>query len=155
MFKNILDVAAVNGFLKQIKIEKNSYCKIGPVGLLLQNNLKTQWFNHVVINKDVTVFPSKGNIQDTFDYAKKVCLEKVPFGIAEMLEPKLIIDKKNTKTDANIIFQNLFEQKDQLVLKSTFFVPSTTATQFFHQWQKQRRMWWRKVSCLKLCSLIF
>lgn len=147
MLQKILDLASMNGFIKQTTLEKVNFCKIGPVGLLLLNNLKTQWFNNVVINKDMTVFPSKGNIQDTFNYAKKVCLEKVPFGIAETLGPKLIEDKKVKKTDAKMTkFNNLFEQEDQLVLKSTFFVPSTTATQFFHQLQKQRRMWWRKVS---------
>lgn len=151
MLQKILDVVSANGFLKQIILEKNNYCKIGPVGLLLQNNLKTQWFNNVVINKDITVFPSKGNVQDTFSYAKKICLEKIPFGIAETFTPELIKDKKVTQKDAKMtMFKNLFEQEDQFVLKSTFFVPSTTATQFFHQWQKQRRMWWRKVSWLKL-----
>lgn len=144
MLQKILDLVSMNGFVNQITSENIKYCKIGPVGLLLLNNLKTQWFNNVVINKDITVFPSEGNIQDTFNYAKKVCLEKVPFGIAETLE---LNNKKVTKPDAKMtMFKNLFEQEDQFVLKSTFFVPSTTATQFFHQWQKQRRMWWRKVS---------
>lgn len=148
MLQKILDMVSAIGYVKQITKESINYLKIGPVGLLLQNNLKTQWCNNIVLNKDFTVFPSKGDKQDTFGFAKNVCMEKLPFGIAETIRSDRTVKEKKVKivdTKASI-FKNLFEKEDQVVLQSTFFVPSTTATQFFHQLQKQRRMWWRKFS---------
>lgn len=150
MLEKILDMVATNGYIKYITKDNFKYLKIGPTGLLLQNNLKNQWCNNVVMNKDITVFPNKGNILDTFEHARKLCLDKVPFGIAETIKP--VVGKRpksteNKETETKLRkFGNLFEEDDQFVLKSTIFVPSETSVQFFHQWQKQRRMWWRKVS---------
>lgn len=150
MFQKILDMIASNGYIKQVYKENLKYVKIGPIGLLLQNNLKTQWCNNIIINKDITVFPSKYDIYDTLEFSKKMCLEKLPFGIAETVKP--LMDENKTKVlseirkDKNLIFfSDFFEKQDQFTLRTTIFVKSETVTQFFHQWQKQRRMWWRKV----------
>lgn len=150
MLQKILDMVAANGYIKQVYKENVKLLKIGPVGLLLQNNLKTQWCNNIIINRDVTVFPNKDDINGTFEYAKQMCLEKLPFGIAETIKPSIADDKAKIliemKKDKDlIVFSDFFEQPDQFTLQSTIFVQSDTATQFFHQWQKQRRMWWRKV----------
>lgn len=150
MFQKILDMVAANGYIKQVYKGNLKYLKIRPIGLLLQDNLKTEWCNNTIINKDIMVFPSKYNVNDTFEFSKKICLEKLPFGIAEILKP--LVDDDKTKVliemrkDKNlIIFSDLFEKEDHITLQSTIFVQSETATQFFHQWQRQRRMWWRKV----------
>lgn len=153
MLQKILDLVTTNGYLRSITKENVKYVKMGPTGLLLQDNLKTQWFNNVVINKELTVFPSEGDIQNTFDYARRVCLEKLPFGIAENLKREDIGPKYKEKHGKKIEdkltnFKDFFEEEDKFILKSTIFVPSETSIQFFHQWQRQRRMWWRKVSCL-------
>lgn len=150
MLQKILDMVTTNGYIKSISKEGIKYLKVGPTGLLLQNNLKTQWFNNIVVNKEVTVFPSKGNIQVTFEYAKKMCSEKVPFGIAETIKPKVNdfkLKRKNQKSETKKTgkLKDFFEEEDQIELQSTIFVPSQTSVQFFHQWQRQRKMWWKKV----------
>lgn len=144
MLEKILDMVAENGYIKQVA--KNCL-KLGPTGILLQENLKTQWNNNIVINKEISVFPNDGNIQDTFQYARKVCLDKVPFGIAETVKSNVeFVSENDVKEECKMIkFRDFFDQEDQLTLKSTMFVPSQTSVQFFHQWQRQRRMWWRKV----------
>lgn len=152
MLEKIFNIISKIGYIQQISKEGVNYLKIGPIGLLLQNNLKIQWFNNIIINKDITVFPSKGDIQQTYEFARRICLERLPFGIAETITPEEVL---KDRSEEKVVFKNLFEKEDQIILKSTFFVSSSTATQFFHQFQKQRRMWWRKVSFDKYLMMIF
>ncbi|KAF2882739.1 hypothetical protein ILUMI_23472 [Ignelater luminosus] len=148
-FKKILDVCEKHGFVKRI-INKsidndavNKLVKIGPVGALLQENLKTEWFFSMVINRENTVFLSKDSFVDTYEYGKEICQEKLPFGIAEIKEG---IDNVCGNANKLFDFDKYFMEERQLVLRTTMFVAPSKSIQFFHQWQRQRKMWWRKFS---------
>lgn len=148
-FKKILDVCEKQGFLKRIINETiandavNELVKIGPIGALLQENLKTEWFYTMVINRENTVFFSKDSFTDTYEYAKEICQDKLPFGIAEIKEGtnNKILESANKVFD----FDKYFVEERQPVLRTTMFIAPSKSTQFFHQWQRQRKMWWRKV----------
>ncbi|CAH1116035.1 unnamed protein product [Phaedon cochleariae] len=155
MLNKILELASKNGLLKKTLLPKVKIDQfnIGPIGLLLQNNLKLEWFYNVIINKDITVFPSDNNMSDTFDYAKDFCSQKLPFGIAEMKAYKKsynsdeIIEyyKKAIDTE-KLCFEDLLRHEENMLMKCTIFITPNNSTSFFHQWQRQRRMWWRKFS---------
>lgn len=149
MLTKILNLAESNGFIHYYIKDKRKFIKLGTNGVLLKKNLEQQWFNNVVMNKDISMLPCEYSLESTFNFAKKICLEKLPFGIVERIQPPCNIEFKESnlkkqKSD-KISFEDLFEEKDKLLLKTTIFVPSESATHYFHQWQKQRRIWWRKV----------
>nr|XP_022916848.1 DNA polymerase subunit gamma-2, mitochondrial isoform X1 [Onthophagus taurus]XP_022916849.1 DNA polymerase subunit gamma-2, mitochondrial isoform X2 [Onthophagus taurus] len=86
----------------------------------------------MVINKDYTVFPNESNsFKKSFLYAKETCSSQFPFGIVEK-----ILDK--TSNDG---FLGYFDNNE--VIKCNVFVAPQLATAFYHQLQRQRRMWWR------------
>lgn len=134
----------------KMKIEQ---LKLGPTGCLLLQNLKNEWFYNIIINKDTSVFPSGNNdFRETFQYAKSVCLEKLPFGVAEMVqnrkpsnESELIEYYNERMNNQDVDFKKLFGNEDNTTLKCTIFASSSESVPFFHQWQRQRRIWWRKV----------
>ncbi|KAF5288462.1 hypothetical protein FQR65_LT02114 [Abscondita terminalis] len=64
-----------------------------------------------------------------------MCQERVPFGIAEVVNAN----------DEEFGFDQHFNERST-ILQTTMFVSPTLSTQFFHQWQRQRRTWWRKFS---------
>lgn len=161
MLEKILDLVTKNGFIKQ-NIQKLNieYLKVGPTGLILLNNLKTEWFHNIVINKDVTVFLNSGNVDETFEFAKNLCLEKLPFGIAECYKDKKVSSDiveyyKQQMNKKEIDFESLFMPEENQLLKCTIFVSPNNSTQFFHQWQRERRMWWRKVRKNKIMNFYF
>ncbi|KRT82422.1 hypothetical protein AMK59_4277 [Oryctes borbonicus] len=139
VFKNIIDLCEKHGFLKQVA----DVFQVGPIGALLQENLKREWFQITIINRDFSVFLNNGNFKDTFLYAKGLCLNKFPFGIAEILPNKAITN--STNGDKNPIdFDQILENSK--ILSCVTFLPSSESTRFFHQLQRQRRTWWRIVS---------
>ncbi|KAG5877045.1 hypothetical protein JTB14_006525 [Gonioctena quinquepunctata] len=127
--------------------------KIGPVGLLLRNNLKTEWFYNIVINKDITVVLNESDVSETYDYAKELCSQTLPFGIAEIQPFKNVYKSdeiieyyKNAMNNKNVEFEDLLRHEGNSHLRCTVFVSPSSSTPFFHQWQRQRKMWWRKFS---------
>lgn len=83
--KRIIDLCERRGFLNKLSTVLN----IGPVGTLLQENLKNEWFYNMIINRDNTVFFCNNNLfSATFNFAKDVCQGRLPFGIAEIVEEK-------------------------------------------------------------------
>lgn len=116
--------------------------EVGPTGALLEENLKREWFYATVTNRDFPVFVNNGNFEDSFLYAKDICLNKFPFGIAEILPNP---DQQNSEND----HKNLMEFSNKLrrsqLLSCVSFIPASESVRFFHQMQRQRRMWWRIV----------
>ncbi|CAG9863288.1 unnamed protein product [Phyllotreta striolata] len=112
-----------------------------PTGLLLCQNLNTEWFYNIVLNKDVTVVLNDGDFSETFDYTKSLCSEKLPFGIADVK----IITNSNL-TQGNNAFDNVIQQENDTLLKFCMFVSPTESTRLFHQWQKLRRTWYKRFS---------
>ncbi|CAG9773779.1 unnamed protein product [Ceutorhynchus assimilis] len=147
MFNAVISLCEKHGFLKKIKLEQ---LKVGPTGCLLMQNLKNEWFHNTVTNKDISVFLSDNNdFRETLEFAKNMCLDRLPFGIAEIINTKSsaqeFLDYYTEKAKDNIDFQNLFGN-DRVTLKCTIFTAPSESIPFFHQWQRHRRIWWRKFS---------
>lgn len=137
-FKNVVDLSEKHGFLKRV----NNLLEVGPTGALLEENLKREWFYATITNRDFPVFVNNGSFEDTFLYAKDICLNRFPFGIAEILpNPDPQIPENDDK--------NLMELSNKLgtskLLSCVSFIPGSESVRFFHQMQRQRRMWWRIV----------
>lgn len=147
MIRNkIFELCERHGFFRRINYPKLDLemLKIEATGALLQQNLLNEWLNSIVISKDLTVFPSINGISDTFKFAKEMCLEVPPFGVAQYSQKSSqsledIVLKRRERTD----FQDYFESGT--ILECCIFLASADATSFFHQWQRERKMWWRKV----------
>jgi DNA polymerase gamma 2 len=118
--------------------------KIEAVGTLLQQNLYTEWFSNVVLNKDFHVFPCSNGFSETFDFAKQICLGTFPFGLTQSTQIKHKLENQFEKQKNGVNFLNYFEE--DTVLECFVFLPPSDTTHFFHQWQKERRIWWRKFS---------
>jgi len=155
MFNTIVNVCEKHGFLGKIALPKLKLeqFKIGPTGFQLLQNLKNEWHYNIIINKDISVFPCYESFDKTFEFAKNMCLERLPFGIAEIIQHQKIASTNDLISYYNIRikekeihFENLFANEDKVTLKCTVFTSSQDAVQFFHQWQRQRRIWWRKFS---------
>lgn len=144
-FIQIIKMCEQYGFISSVKYPKlqREVLKIGSTGAFLMENLRQEWFNNIVINKDVSTFISTGNLSETFDYAKKMCLGQFPFSIAEISKMKTTSVLENNLGEKQVNFREYFEVGDNL--SCWVFVEQAGCVQFFHQWQKQRRMWWRKV----------
>ncbi|CAG9839687.1 unnamed protein product [Diabrotica balteata] len=90
MLKRTLDFATNSGFLKKTVLPKYNIdqFKIGPLGLLLCQNINTEWLYHTLINKELTVCPNEGDIDNTYDFVKILCSNKLPFGITDVKRQK-------------------------------------------------------------------
>jgi len=76
-----------------------------------------------------------------FEYVKKLNNSQLPFGIAETrLEVRdLVNDTVQEET-------KYFKPQKHTLLWSCIFARPGNAMQRFYQWQRQRKMWWRKVT---------
>ncbi|XP_060521464.1 DNA polymerase subunit gamma-2, mitochondrial isoform X2 [Cylas formicarius] len=155
MLNTIISLCEKRGFLRKLMLPRLNaeQFKFGPTGLLLREILRTEWFYSLVINKDISIFLSDENFTETYNFARTLCMDKLPFGIAEIVENRrhtsdgeLIAYYNSIIKNGDINFAKFFNKEDQALLRCTVFTPATDSTQFFHQWQRQRRIWWRKCS---------
>lgn len=157
MLSSIISLCEKNGLLRKKLVSSLEKLNVGPMGTLLLQNLKNEWYNNIVINKENTVFFSDhNNFVESFKFAKSICLDRLPFGLAEAVhisecnnEQLLKSYKENKNGEVNNCvqdFEGYFGSDSYDVLKCTIFVSPSTSLQFFHQWQRQRRIWWRRVS---------
>lgn len=144
MLEKILGLCEKHGFLRPIKNNNVDVLKVGPVGALLQENLRKEWFFGMVTNRDMMVFMNNHSFKETFGYVREICGEKLPFAIAEMITKKCSENTDDNK-GSNGVFNKYFTGEDNLILRCTNFVSPENSTPFFHKWQRQRRIWWRKV----------
>lgn len=157
MLSSIISLCEKNGLVrKKLVSSLKSELNVGPIGTFLMQNLKNEWYKNIVINKENTVFFSDhNNFVESFEFAKNICLDRLPFGLAEVANynkeqlVKSYEEKVNDKqNDCVQDFESYFASDNYEVLKCTMFVSPSTSLQFFHQWQRQRRIWWRKVSLI-------
>lgn len=149
LLRKILELCEKNGYLKILPDNLNVLSvKLGPTGALLQENLRLEWFYAMVVNRESNVFLSKGSFSDAFQHAKEMCQDHAPFGVAE-----IVADSgegiKNRSEDTEEARDGVDFRRcvaGDVVLKTSMFVSPALSTQFFHQWQRQRKMWFRKVS---------
>lgn len=153
---NVLQLCERQCFLWPVVISEGStnfvqYFKYGFSGELLRNNISKEWLLSMVINTDESIFPyhSSGftttsiikDLSKPFEYVKKLNNSQLPFGIAETrLEVRdLVNDTVQEET-------RYFKPQKHKVLWSCIFAGPGNAMQRFYQWQRQRKMWWRKFS---------
>lgn len=146
VYKKILELCFKHGYLYKNQIENNlETIMLGPTGALLQDNLKNEWFYSMQTNMDSSVFFNTNSFKSTFAFAKDISMANIPFGISEIIEdnetPCEAVVKNNAENDMLYWFKG--PKKN---LRCTLFVSPSDSTHVFHQWQRQRRMWWRKVS---------
>ncbi|XP_074030654.1 DNA polymerase subunit gamma-2, mitochondrial [Leptinotarsa decemlineata] len=155
MLHKILNLATSNGFVKRTVLAhlNMSQYEIGPIGEILRHNLMTEWYYNIVFNKDVTVIMNNGDFTGTYEYLKAFCSDRLPFGIADIKKLKksystdeIIEHYKKGRDNRNTSFKDLMRHEEDSLCNCTIFVPPSNSTRFFHQWQQQRRMWWRKFS---------
>lgn len=148
-FTKILEMCEKHGFLTKITKYNQSILKVAPLGAVLKENLRNEWLYSMITNRDLPVCLSSNSFSETFTYMKQLCSQKAPFAIAEIEVEKFrnvaeaFVDAKNSK---EIDFQQFFIGEDKLVLKCDTFVSPTVSMPYFHQWQRHRKAWWRKVS---------
>lgn len=134
ILKNVLSLCEQYGFLlKKPTLSKHF---IAPAGTLLLENLKHEWLQSMVNYKDYSIYYSNNNFTDSYEYVKRTSLEKLPFGFATIREEE----------NNNAIFTLGETINDKHHLNTWVFIPPTNSVHAFHQWQRQRRMWWRKFS---------
>ncbi|XP_068084430.1 DNA polymerase subunit gamma-2, mitochondrial [Anabrus simplex] len=127
----------------------------GPVGELLKNNLYQEWLYSTVTKSDVTVFPyhTGKSLKDVgrgllepFEHVKAMNNGQLPFGIAV----KDFGDRGKhgvEESSEELIKESLyFRPHNCTTLRLFMFVHPTHGMQFFDQWQRQRKIWWRKFS---------
>ncbi|XP_044760094.1 DNA polymerase subunit gamma-2, mitochondrial [Coccinella septempunctata] len=153
MFRKIIDFCVKNGFLKltENSLPNEIQIEVGLPGALLEENLKREWFDNFLNSKEIPVFYNKGDFKDTYIQAKKLMMNVMPFGIIEL---KSFVNKSRNKENSLLIgtdsselsssFSDYFMNDSRLLY--TIFLPPTTANQSFHQIQRQRKIWWRKIS---------
>nr|CAD7407972.1 unnamed protein product [Timema cristinae] len=127
------------------------FFKFGPSGELLKHNVRHEWFLSNVVNTDHSVFPywgggqSTGNITEDFSehyrYMKDMSSGQLPFGLAEM---RAKVDRCGVAEDTGD--GRYFTPSHHTILRSCAFVRPIDSSQAFYQWQKRRKMWWRKFS---------
>lgn len=147
ILNKIFELCERHGFFRRINYPKLNLemLKIESTGALLQQNLLNEWLNSIIISEDLSVFPSSDGISETFKFAKEMCLGIPPFGVAHYTQKSSqslqdIVSKRQEKID----FQDYFESGT--TLECCVFLSPADATSFFHRLQRERKMWWRKVS---------
>lgn len=138
-----------HGFLHKIKKYNLDILKIGPTGALLQENLRNEWLYSMITNRDLTVCLNSHSFSDTFTHLKQLCSQKLPFAIAEIEEERtrnVAEAYVEARGSEEMDFRRCFIGEDRLVLNCSTFVAPAVSMPYFHQWQRYRKAWWRKVS---------
>ncbi|KAJ9584663.1 hypothetical protein L9F63_020988 [Diploptera punctata] len=153
--QKILQLCERQCFIQPVKdsLDLVEYFKFGFAGELLKNNVHQEWMLGVVINADENVFPfhscksaSRDIIKDfsePFEYVKKLNNAQLPFGITETRQ-----DVRDTIDSSLQEEMRYFYPKKHTTLLSCIFAKPGNAMQRFYQWQRQRKMWWRKLNSI-------
>lgn len=146
--KKILELCKTHGFLTEISSAFSDVFKIGPSGNLLKENLKQEWFFSMVTNRDCSIFLNDGSFKSAYNFSKEISTGQLPFGVAEIVEEQLNMykDQVNNKSDD---FRSLIPYNREMLI-CTMFVSPLESIQYFHRWQRERKMWWRKVWLIKI-----
>ncbi|XP_049801370.1 DNA polymerase subunit gamma-2, mitochondrial [Schistocerca nitens] len=154
--QKILQICERHSLAKPIFSENSLYCmKFGPVGELLKKFLCHEWLHANVISSEIGVFPhyvsrsdaghTVHDLKEAYEYVRNLNSGQLPFGVV-VETPNLCADKYCEKQQ-HILDESLyFYPKKCTLLKTFMFVAPSKATHFYYQWQRHRKMWWRKFS---------
>lgn len=150
--KQLLDICRNNGFFQSELIENNvRNIKSLSLGNLLNDNIQKQWISSDDNTNNYLQRPSEiwesTNLNDfnekyfnTLDFKEKFqsiknnFQKEVPFGLSE------IIPFKVENCDEQI------EVKSGNILSCSYFINESSCNEIFHKIQRQRKIWWMKLS---------
>lgn len=142
-FKEILKLCENRGFINDPLSSKiSNEISLGPVGYILQENLRTEWLLANVTNRDISVFLNEQkSLSESYNFVKDICNERLPFGIAQVFHCEGKVEPDSMRSEIDSYFHII----NQVQLQTLMFVSPSTSSQYFYNWQRQRRVWWRKV----------
>lgn len=122
------------GFLK---LDKNF--SFGSHGELLRRHLEKIWFNNCVTMPpyNVSFLSSSDGISQTFTTIKESGATDRPMGIAVI---------ENVKNSWNLDLLKNIKPSIHKSAKVTIITDSTEAKNLYHKKQRERKVWWRKLS---------
>lgn len=110
--------------------------KYGPQGKMLLKNLEEQWFLHCVTMSRYNIFLSD-EPHNTLNFVIKTKMSDLPFGLAK------IEDSKNYWTSDLLPMK---KPNIHRIAETTIFQNDTETKDLFHNIQKERKIWWRKLA---------
>ncbi|XP_077299307.1 DNA polymerase subunit gamma-2, mitochondrial [Arctopsyche grandis] len=147
----VLALAKKYSYFSPIYLKANgnlSDLNLGHSGLLLRDNIKFQWIHSNVSqrNEKFHLFDYTGKQYTEHDFyhsyisTRDSQKQQLPFGIAEMYNlNKIERDTLNSE-------ENIFCCSSYTVLSSSIFLPPHNASKYLFNWQRQRKLWWKKIS---------
>lgn len=112
-----------------------------PVGQLLSNNVYAKWNHLGSSSSTVPVFLGRSDLslQENVAYVqKKHKATKLPFGV--------MVEQMGTSSSVPLGDTFTLEQPEPLELCTTYLLSASTANQFLYQLQRQRKIWWMRLS---------
>lgn len=175
MVQKVLQLAERGGFLLPVS---GDGLQLGPAGQLFKVNVSQEWFQSTVVDAQDNVFPIDRQFQQqddwqgtgshlvapkivtrvsagfkaAFQQASRMSDMSLPFGVAEIrpcVTPKTLLQPADSELAA------LTPHRSNIARTRKFEKPGA-ANQLFDHWQRQRKIWWRKVSKFvryTLCSV--
>lgn len=118
--------------------------RLTPVGQLLANNLYAEW-NQLGTSSSssstVPVFRGKStlSLQENVSYVQQQNkATKLPFGV--------MVEQTETHKSVRIGDSFTLELPETVELCTTYMLPPSLANQFLYQLQRQRKIWWMRLS---------
>lgn len=148
----LVEICRTAGYFKML-VNQNALTTVEslPLGRMLSENIRREWcrsFDSSVsflsdLVPGVSVLDLKGGKCAEQLRGIQVAMEGVPFGLAECVEG--IVDDINVEGNVRIITAATRK------LACSYFTSEKTGKEFFYQLQRQRKIWWMKVSFLCFC----
>ncbi|XP_065201320.1 DNA polymerase subunit gamma-2, mitochondrial [Planococcus citri] len=148
----ILRISEQYSFIKPIiKEDRVVSFEYGPLGELLCQNITNEWNISNMIVRDNPAFAfyrsvDSGNffesIKTPFMEARRITQNSLPFSITCSRIPKAHSEYTETLAKESTYFRS----SKTTELKNITFTAPEEGRQFFHFWQRQRKIWWRKFS---------
>lgn len=145
----LVDICRAAGYFKMV-VNQNELTAVEslPLGRMLSENIKREWCrsfdSNVSFLSDLvpgaSVIDLRGGkcAEQLQRIQKEVTIKGVPFGLAECVEGKA----DDVGVDDNVRIITAARTK----LACSYFTSEKSGKEFFYQLQRQRKIWWMKVS---------
>lgn len=110
--------------------------KYGPQGKMLLKNLEEQWFLHCITMSRYNIFLSDES-NNTLNFIIKTEMSDIPFGLAKI---------ENSKNYWTSDLLPMKKSNIHRIVETTIFQNDTETKDLFHNIQKERKIWWRKLA---------
>lgn len=152
----LVDICRTAGYFKMF-VNKNELTAIEslPLGRMLSENIKREWcrsfdssvsfLSDLVPGASVLDVRSGQCAEQLRLIQKEAAIKGVPFGLAECVEGK--VDDFSVGENVRIF------PVTTMRLACSYFTSEKTGKEFFYQLQRQRKIWWMKVSIIQFFLL--